>query len=273
MSLLIEVSVVIPYYNRESTIIRAVKSVLNQTYRNFELILIDDGSDDNGHKIVDEYIKNVDDINIVHIYQDNSGPSKARNYGIKIAKGKYIAFLDSDDSWKENKLMVQIDFLRKNKDCAILGSDFDLFDKKAVNNEYNVSFSNFYKMLFKNFFILPTVIVKKEIFSQANYLFDEKKKYAEDQLFFLRISRDYKGARLKLPLASLYKGQFGEGGLSGDIIMLEKNELENFRILYKENKNCGKKINFVLLVFMYAFSIIKFIRRFVLSKWYRLVKH
>ncbi len=107
------VSVIIPYYNSERTIVRALNSVINQVYKNFEIILIDDGSNDNSYSVVEDFIKNNSQYQIKNLYQNNSGPSKARNLGIKQSIGKYIAFLDSDDSWDKNKLKITNGFYRK----------------------------------------------------------------------------------------------------------------------------------------------------------------
>ena len=95
-----KISVIIPVYNVEDYIRQSIDSVLNQTYKNLEIILVDDGSKDNSGKICDEY-KNVDErIKVIH--KINSGVSSARNVGIDIATGKYIMFLDSDDFLEKN---------------------------------------------------------------------------------------------------------------------------------------------------------------------------
>lgn len=93
-------SVIIPTYNREKLISRAIDSVLCQSFTDFELIIVDDGSVDNTGKIIDKY----DDERIKYIYKENGGQNSALNVGIKEAKGKYLAFMDSDDVWLENKL-------------------------------------------------------------------------------------------------------------------------------------------------------------------------
>ncbi|HKK53946.1 MAG TPA: glycosyltransferase family A protein [Patescibacteria group bacterium] len=98
-----KISVIIPTYNRANFLPRAIKSVLNQTFKDFELIIVDDGSTDNTKEVINNYLKNDD--RIKYIYQQNSGgPPKPKNTGIKIAKGEYIAFLDSDDEWFKDKL-------------------------------------------------------------------------------------------------------------------------------------------------------------------------
>jgi len=104
-----DISVIIPTFNRADFLRKAIESVLSQTYRGFELIVIDDGSTDNTYEIVSEF-KN----NIVYIKQKNIGAASARNTGIKRAKNKFLAFLDSDDCWDKEKLAIQIDEMQKN---------------------------------------------------------------------------------------------------------------------------------------------------------------
>jgi glycosyltransferase involved in cell wall biosynthesis len=104
----VDISVVIPTYNRYNFLKRAIKSVLNQTFKAKEIIVVDDGSDDNTYKIKDEF----KDIKYIY-YNENMGVSFARNIGILNAKYDYVAFLDSDDEWHKDKLKEQVDFLKK----------------------------------------------------------------------------------------------------------------------------------------------------------------
>ena len=100
------ISIIVPVYQAEKTIKRCIESVLCQTYRNLELILNDDGSTDMSGKICDEYAKKDNRIIVVHI--ENSGVSNARNVGLKKASGKYIEFLDSDDSLDKNACEILV---------------------------------------------------------------------------------------------------------------------------------------------------------------------
>lgn len=105
------VSIVMPSYNTGRFITETINSVLNQTYKNWELIIIDDCSSDS----TDEIIKNIDDNRIVYMKNEvNSGAAVSRNKALKEARGKWIAFLDSDDLWKEDKLEKQIKFMKSN---------------------------------------------------------------------------------------------------------------------------------------------------------------
>jgi glycosyltransferase involved in cell wall biosynthesis len=98
-------SVILPVYNCESYIKDAIESILDQTYKNFELIVVDDGSTDNSIKIIERFRAS----SVKIIRQENSGASVARNSGLKIARGEYFAFLDSDDLWVRNKLEIQME--------------------------------------------------------------------------------------------------------------------------------------------------------------------
>jgi len=106
----IKISVIIPTFNREKLIGNSIKSVLNQTLKNFELIIVDDGSTDNTKEVVDKF----QDKRIKYIKLDtNQGASNARNIGIKNAKGKYMSFQDSDDIFYPNKLEIQLNNIIK----------------------------------------------------------------------------------------------------------------------------------------------------------------
>src|SRR3989344_2456358 len=101
------ISIIIPTYNRAKLLRRAIESVLKQTFQDFELLVVDDGSTDNTNEVVMEYASK--DKRVFYISQENSGgASRPKNTGIKTARGEYIAILDSDDEWMQNKLEVQL---------------------------------------------------------------------------------------------------------------------------------------------------------------------
>ena len=109
---MILVSVIIPTYNRAKLLKRAIESVLNQTFQDFELIVVDDGSTDDTKEIV----KSFNNQKIIYIYQENfGGAALPKNVGIKMAQGKYIAILDSDDEWLPEKLQKQVTLFERSK--------------------------------------------------------------------------------------------------------------------------------------------------------------
>jgi len=115
-----KISVVIPTYNDSKTIERAIKSVLAQSFNDLEIIVIDDGSIDDTKNTLNSYIESK---TIKYLYQNNSGVSCARNNGVNIASGDYIAFLDSDDEWTDkDKIKIQLEFLENNPDYVLVGT-------------------------------------------------------------------------------------------------------------------------------------------------------
>jgi glycosyltransferase involved in cell wall biosynthesis len=185
------VSVIIPTYNRESFLSRAIQSVLSQTYSNWELLVVDDGSTDNTRKVVNEYIKK--DNRIKYFYKENGGQGSARNLGIKHASGEYIAFLDSDDEWLPEKLELQIDLLEKNDDA-----DFSFCDANFIIDEFVRSVVSlrpktndlFMEILTAQNGLLPsTLVVRRSVIeSIGGFNEEEMYRYIEDIDFAVRLS-------------------------------------------------------------------------------------
>ncbi len=124
------VSIIVPVYNAEEFINDTIKTVQDQTYKNWELIMIDDCSTDRSTEQILKYKS--DKIKLIKL-KKNSGAAICRNTGIKEAKGRYIAFLDADDLWKKEKLEVQLEFM-KDKKCAFSFTGYEFADKDGVGN-------------------------------------------------------------------------------------------------------------------------------------------
>ena len=225
------VSVVIPTYNRKNIIPRAIESVLNQTYKNFEIIIVDDGSTDG----TIDFLTNQYDSKLKCVLQKNQGASSARNRGINEAKGKYIAFLDSDDEWVASKLETQMAFLEKNPEIALLcGKTYRSDDIKKTNSYLTKKIiGNLFTTLYSHSFVsTPTVIVKKNILDQVGG-FDINYKSAEDFDLWLKITHDYKCAFLPGLVAIVNR----EGdNLSTDKITLHIHALEILEKHYDKNR-------------------------------------
>jgi len=185
------ITVVIPTYNRADTIYNSIMSVVKQTYKNLEIIIVDDGSTDKTREI----IKTIEDKRIKYIKQKNNGVSNARNKGIQEANGKLIAFQDSDDIWKKEKLTKQIELL-KNEEVGMVYSKM----AKISNNNilYHPSKKNkkkkgylYNQLLKRNFIGCPTVLIRKKCLEDVG-LFEEKLKKYEDWELFIRIAKKYK---------------------------------------------------------------------------------
>lgn len=115
-------SVVIPLYNKQDYILRAVQSVLDQSYTRFELIVVDDGSTDNSRA----QLINCCDSRVQYVYQSNSGEGAARNAGVRKAKHDWVAFLDADDSWEENFLSTIVELIQRFPNCRVAASGYQI---------------------------------------------------------------------------------------------------------------------------------------------------
>ena len=197
------VSIILPSYNGERYIKEAIESVLNQSFGNFELILINDGSIDKTADILEEY-KNKDS-RIKTIHQENIGLAKSLNKGIRLAKGKYIARMDDDDLWLKEKLEKQIDFIEKNPEIGLLGTGcYEVTDKgkiigKKIFPEKNQELQK--DLIQYNPFIHSSIMAKREVFDEVG-LYDEKFRESEDYELWLRIAENYKIANLAEPLVT-----------------------------------------------------------------------
>jgi glycosyltransferase involved in cell wall biosynthesis len=125
------ISVIIPTYNRAQLVTKAIESVLAQTYHDYEIIVVDDGSTDNTREVLEPYMNR-----IKYLYQENLGPSAARNAGIRASRGEWIAFLDSDDRWLPEKLTQQIEYLQQTGlQICFTNSYYDFGDETKNKNK------------------------------------------------------------------------------------------------------------------------------------------
>ena len=182
-------SVIVPTYNRIGFIKTCIDSVLNQTFRDFELIIVDDGSTDHTVTIMEDYRGK----GINYLFKTHRGVSNARNAGIKISRGVYIAFLDSDDSWDENKLKITYQYTEKFPDIDIFHTDEVWYRRgKKVNQKkkHKRPEGNIYSDCLKLCCIgMSTSVVKATLFKDTGY-FDESLPACEDYDLWLRACVD-----------------------------------------------------------------------------------
>jgi glycosyltransferase involved in cell wall biosynthesis len=188
------VSVVIPAFNVSKFIEESVQSVLGQTYRPIEIIVVDDGSTDGTSSVLEKYS---DTIKVV--IQENAGAGAARNRGILEATGEYVAFLDGDDVWFSAKLEKQIEVFKRNKDVCLVSGKADCMDASGAAMDEDLNFRgdvynramNFYEdLLFKgNPIWTSSVVVKKAALHTAG-LFDESKKRSQDYDMWIRLAEN-----------------------------------------------------------------------------------
>lgn len=200
------VSIIVPTYNRAQLIGRAIQSVLNQTYQDFEIIVVDDGSTDN----TEEIVKGFQDERIVYIrHSKKSGGAAARNTGIKMSRGEYIAFQDSDDEWLPEKLKKQMEVFKNTspKVGVIYTGAWRIENDNKTYIPYRwvaQKEGDIHKELLKgNFIALPTAVVKKECFSKVG-IFDELLPRLQDWELMIRISKYYSFKFIDEPLVISY---------------------------------------------------------------------
>jgi glycosyltransferase involved in cell wall biosynthesis len=192
------VSVIIPAYNSAAYLADAIQSVMAQTFRDIEIIIIDDGSTDQTSRIMSAYSNRV-----VYIRQANQGPSAARNRGISLSKGKYLAFLDADDLYLPDKMRLQVDYLEAHQEIDLVYSDGVRF-KISQGNEIVLPLSTtgevdiiraapseyiFYLMT-HNIFPIHAPLVKRECIVKVHG-FDETLTACEDWDLWFRIAEQY----------------------------------------------------------------------------------
>lgn len=185
------ISVVMPAYNAEKYIEKSIQSVLNQTYKNIELIIVNDCSKDKTEDIIEKYCKQDARVR-KYTNQINSGVSFSRNFGVEQANGEWIAFLDSDDIWKEEKLQKQIDLLKREKMQPVLvytGSSFIDENDNPYSYVRQVPETVSYKRLLnQNVISCSSVLAKKEVLSSIKM---EHDKMHEDFLVWLKILKNF----------------------------------------------------------------------------------
>ncbi|MDR6301796.1 glycosyltransferase family 2 protein [Mesonia maritima] len=187
----VSVSVIIPFYSNVIWLKQAVQSVLCQTYKSFEIILVNDGSKEDLKLFIEEYGSKVNYFKTV-----NRGPGHARNYGINKASGEYIAFLDSDDIWLPNKLESQIDFMESN-DLEWTHSSYSIFNDKNYKTIKEVRVAGFEGDIFIKRHIsspiaTPCVIIKSSVFIEnKSFRFSENLRFGQDSYLWGMISDKY----------------------------------------------------------------------------------
>jgi glycosyltransferase involved in cell wall biosynthesis len=228
------ISVICPTYNRQDLLSRAVQSVLNQTYKNFELIVVDDGSTDGTEKAVGSF----KDERIRYIrLEKNMGAGAARNRGIEVSRGKYIAFQDSDDEWLPEKLEKQIEVFKKTAPSKIgvvytdmwrMHSDgrAEYWHSPTIRPGRIIGAEGAEYQVFK--LGILSVLVRRQCFDEVGF-FDERFPALEDLELFIRLSMQYGFYHIKEPLVKYYQVE----GISSNY----KNQVAARALLLEKHNN------------------------------------
>jgi len=243
------VDVILPNYNKAEFLEESINSVISQTYRNWHLYIIDDYSNDDSPKIINKFLdlKNVTLITL----RKNKGPSFCRNYAMRISKAKYIAFIDSDDSWSKNKLEMQIQFMEKNN-LTFTYTDYTPFFeknglKKVKRRTFLKDYFNFETFINNSSINTTTMIILRSILGTHRF---KKIKLLEDYLFKCKLLKNNNVAKKLDEDLAFYR-----------ILTSSRSSqrLRNIYWLWHINKNYNK-LNFfgnIMSVFFIAINSVK----------------
>ena len=250
------ISVIMPHYNSGLDLKRAYKSVLNQTLLPAEIIIIDDCSLDKSIiiDILDNHNYTIVNLKVMFL-EKNSGPSFARNLGVKSASSAYIAFLDSDDVWVRNKLEIQYKSMLDND----LNFSFHLYSAfpSIIVKDCILKKVTLFDLAKRQIICTPTVMVKKNILKD----FNTDMRFCEDFLCWVMSNNNNNFYYIDSYLANGFKKQYGESGLSSNMREMHLGVLKAFKLLYYENY-----INLWSFILFSAMEHVKYPIRILRSK-------
>ena len=247
------VSVLMTVYNHEKYVKDSIKSILNQSLKNFELIVINNGSTDRSKNIIinlkDKRIK-------FYNLKKNIGRTNGLNFGLKKCKGQFIAIQDSDDISKKNRILTQVNFLKKNNKIALIGSNYNIIDQKGnIINKTNININlqkETNEILFNNLIGHSTVMYRKDILNFVKG-YPRDYTYAQDYAFYLKIIKKFKIEIISNNLVNLRLNHINsESFRLKKTMVIQKEEIKLiFWILKNINTNFFEKIKiFKKLIFL-----------------------
>ena len=255
-----EVSVIIPTYNRASELKKAIESVQNQTFKNWEAIIIDDRSTDNTREVVRIWKLRDKRVKYYTTVFNSGSPVIPRNLGVKVADGDYIAFLDSDDTWLPTKLEKQLKLMKSKKsmfsyhDLTVSKDDvyYNDWSKMSCCHEGMV----FKQLLRKNFIPTSSVMMRKDSYSVFKEM-DHQYKISHDWDLWLKIAETISIQFLneKLGVLNLHKGSV--------ITEAHKRRVECRKIIKKWKEKCNKKDYNKIMAYYYFIEIIDIMPNFI----------
>ncbi len=248
-----QISVIIPTYNRKHLISRAIKSVINQSFKPFEIIIVDDGSDDGTYEFIIQFFPEIQVFR-----QSNNGVSSARNLGIKNAKGNWIAFLDSDDEWFSKKLELQKKAI-DHSDKYLISHTNEIWIRNGVRVNQMKKHQKYGGYIFEKSLdicrISPSsVLINRKIFEDIGK-FDETLKICEDYDFWLRISSKYPVLFLDELLIKKYGGHKDQ--LSKNTIGIEQYRIQSLEKILKNIKLNNSQFNSAIFMILKKLDIYK----------------
>jgi glycosyltransferase involved in cell wall biosynthesis len=252
-----KVSVIIPFYNGVEWLCEAVQSVLDQTYKNFEIIVVNDGSTENLDAFINKY-----GTKIIYKFQENKGPAAARNFAMSFATGEYVAFLDSDDIWLPTKTEKQISFMEER---GIIWSHTGYYNwYPELNKTILKTNSNDYGDVYLQSFLslkapTPAIIINKTCFDEYPQLsFFEDMRFAEDSALWSKIAFYYPLGLLDDPLVKIR--QRGTNADRSSLIRFQAKTALYNKILDGEYKNINNRILLIYNLYKKGNSVLNYLK-------------
>jgi len=263
------VTIITPSYNSRDYIIETIDSVLNQSYENYEMLIIDDCSNDGSYEMVREYIKKDSRIKVYSLEHNSGCPAVPRNFALNMAQGEYVAFLDSDDIWHKDKLKIQIEYMMQNN-CFFSASHIKIFHnkneiKKAIHKiiDFNCVGSEkitHSKLMFKNIIPNSSVIIKKTLIDDLQFNVDLRYKAIEDYHMWLRIL-ERGGCCCKIASQLLFY-RIAETSISKSKFAMFKKHI----MLYSEYKPYSKSLGLKKYLYLLTYGYFSFVNKVLRKK-------
>ncbi|MCF7907812.1 MAG: glycosyltransferase [Candidatus Omnitrophica bacterium] len=218
-----KIDIIIPAYNKADLTVKAIDSVLQQTYNNIEIIVVDDGSTDETKKLISS-VK--DKSKVKYIYKDNGGACSARNLGIKVSQAQYIGFLDCDDMYLPQKVELSLAYLEDNPDIGFVHTAAYFIDENdTILRQFSPKISTKVgkikdNLVLRNFICPSTTIIRKSCIDEVGY-FDESIFTPADWDMWLRLTEKFKASYIDIPL-TMYR--VSDSYILSNLIQSEKEE-------------------------------------------------
>jgi glycosyltransferase involved in cell wall biosynthesis len=256
MSIDLSIAAVIPCYNSTSTIEACINSVVNQSVKVDEIIVVDDGSTDGSGALVRQIFGSLaPGIKAIFKEQKNQGPSAARNNGVKASSSAYIAFLDGDDQWFPNHIKGIRQFIQNDDSYDIIATKYQ---SAPINYTGDITYS---QLLVRNYFLTPCVVLKTKTFFECGG-FNQQMRFSEDYYLWLTVMYNGKGYLLPYTGAGNIENKrpFGDKGLSSNLKQMHRGVINAYSELLASNKLSKSRYLTISL-----FEKIKYLRRKLLS--------
>ena len=272
-----KVSVIVPSYNHERYLTQAIESILRQTFSDFELIVIDDFSEDGSAKIISEYAKKDDRIRCL-FHKSNQGIARTLNEGMPMSRGEYIAYTSSDDIWEKERLEVGVEIMDRSPNVGLLHSESVVIDGdgRLTGQKFNSIYPSptgkysgnlFGALLRRNFMCGSSILIRRE--SIEGLRFNEELKYLNDWLFHLELSERNRFYYVSHPLVRYRVHERGTKfdtlGYASDYVLMLKIIFDKYPEHIKKDREALAELYFITGYFLCLSSQVRQGRKYLLK--------